>query len=76
MRRHPFQGFDVEVVARDKGGVQSLYEVKFIENKKSPQQSMPNDIDSSAPSGDVENDTNITQNPKSVKSKLSISRQL
>ena len=69
-------GFDVEVVVRDKGKKQFLYEVKFIENKKSSQQSMPVDTDSTAPKGDVGNDTKIPQKPNSVKSDFSLEDNL
>ncbi len=67
-----YNGFDVEVVIRDKGKKQFLYEVKFIENKKNSQQSMPTDADSPAPKGDVENDIRIPQNHKSVKNDFSL----
>ena len=65
-------GFDIEIVVRDKGKRQFLYEVKFIENKKSSQQGMSNDIDSPAPKGDAENNNKISQNPKSVNRQFSL----
>ena len=66
-----YNGYDVEIVVRDKGNTQFLYEVKFIENKKSSQQGMPTDVDSPAPKGDVENDTRIPQTPEFVKGEFS-----
>ncbi len=65
-------GFDIEVVVRDKGKKQFLYEVKFIENKKSSQQSMPTKVDSPAPKGDVENKNKLSQKPKTVKNDFSL----
>ncbi len=62
-----YNGFDVEIVVRDKGQKQFLYEVKFIDNKKSSQQSMPKGIDSPAPKGDVENKAIVSQKAKNVK---------
>ena len=67
-----YNGYDIEIVVRDKGKKQFLYEVKFIENKKSSQQSMSTDADSSAPKGDVENDLKIPQNSQSVKNDFSL----
>ena len=58
-----YNGYDVEIVVRDKGEKQFLYEMKFIKNKKSPQQSMPEKTDSTAPLGDVEDNNSISQNP-------------
>ena len=53
-------GYNVEILFRDKGNTTPLYEVKFI--KKSSQQSMPNKIDSTASLEDVENNNSVSQN--------------
>jgi len=69
---HKFKGtyenYDIEILVRDKGKRQFLYEIKFKENKKSPQQSMTDKSASTAPLGDVENDTRISQKKQSVNS--------
>ena len=54
----------MDIVVRDKGKRQFLYEVKFIQNKKSSQQSTGAKAPPTAPNGDVENKSIITQNPK------------
>lgn len=55
-----YDGFDIEVVVRDKGAKQFLYEMKFIEKEKSSQQSMTDESASPAPLGDAENELIIT----------------
>lgn len=62
-------GYDIEFLVRDKGKNQYLYEAKFIENKKSSQQSIANDVASTAPNGDVENSKSIPQKNGTVNSK-------
>ena len=64
-----YEGFDIEVVIRDKGAKQFLYEIKFVEKEKSPQQSMTDESASPAPLGDAENKPIITHSEK--KSNLS-----
>lgn len=59
-----YDGFDIEVVVRDKGSKQFLYEIKFIEKEKSPQQSMTDESASPAPLGDAENKLIITHSEK------------
>ena len=59
-----YDGFDIEVVVRDKGSKQFLYEIKFIEKEKSPQQSMTDESASPAPLGDAENKAIITHSEK------------
>lgn len=59
-----YDGFDIEVVVRDKGSKQFLYEIKFIEKEKSPQQSMTDESASPAPLGDAENKPIITHSEK------------
>ena len=59
-----YDGFDIEVVVRDKGSKQFLYEIKFIEKEKSPQQSMTDESASPAPLGDAENNPIITHSEK------------
>lgn len=59
-----YDGFDIEVVVRDKGSNQFLYEIKFIEKEKSPQQSMTDESASPAPLGDAENKPIITHSEK------------
>ena len=62
---HSFKGnygdFEIEALIRDKGAKQFLYEIKFIENEKSSQQSMTDKSASPAPKGDVENNAIISQ---------------
>ena len=59
-----YDGFDIEAVVRDKGAKQFLYEIKFIEKEKSPQQSMTDESASPAPLGDAENRPIITHSEK------------
>ena len=59
-------GFDVDIVIRDKGKKQFLYEVKFI-NKKSSQQSSTDKTARPAPYGDVENGKTISHQKNGVK---------
>ncbi len=65
-------GFDVDIVIRDKGKTQFLYEVKFIEHKKSPKQSMPDKSDSTAPKGDVWDADMVSDNDPKVKQEFSV----
>ena len=71
-----YDGFDIEVVVRDKGTKQFLYEIKFIEKEKSSQQSMTDESASPAPLGDAENETIITySNQKSNTSDAKTSKK-
>ena len=56
-----YGNYDVEILVRDKGSKQFLYEMKFIEKKKSSQQSMTDNSASTAPTGDVENTPIVPQ---------------
>lgn len=68
-------GYSVEMLVRDKGDKQYLYEVKFIKTKKDPQQSMADKSAFPAPEGDVEDGEIIPQIEESVNSKFSISEE-
>lgn len=59
-------GYSVEMLVRDKGNKQYLYEVKFIKTKKDPQQSMADKSAFPAPEGDVEDGEIIPQTEASV----------
>lgn len=69
-------GYSVEILVRDKGDKQYLYEVKFIKTKKDPQQSMADKSAFPAPEGDVEDGEIIPQTEESVNSKFSISEEI
>lgn len=68
-------GYSVEMLVRDKGDKQYLYEVKFIKTKKDPQQSMADKSAFPAPEGDVEDGEIIPQTEGSVNRKYSISEE-
>ena len=65
--------YTLDILFRDKGTKQYLYEIKFIDNKKSSQQSMADKTASTAPKGDVENKNSITHDAKEVNSELKFS---
>ena len=54
-------GYTVGIFVRDKEAKQYLYEVKFIESKKSPQQSMARELAFPAPKGDAEDKGIVSQ---------------
>ena len=66
------EGFEVDNVIRDKGNAQFLYEMKFIENKKSSKQSMTEKSASTAPKGDVWNNETVAQPDNKVKQEFSV----
>lgn len=66
-------GYSVEILVRDKGDKQYLYEVKFIKTKKNPQQSMTDKSAFPAPEGDAEDGEIIPRIEETVNSKSSIS---
>ena len=68
-------GYSVEILVRDKGDKQYLYEVKFIKTKKDPQQSMADKSAFPAPEEDVEDGEIIPQIEESVNRKFSISTE-
>ncbi len=62
-----YEGFEIEAVVCDNGAKQFLYEIKFIEKEKSPQQRLVDEATSTAPIGDVENNAIVTRSEKKVK---------
>lgn len=70
-----YNGYDIEIVIRDKGAKQYLYEIKFIDpkNKKSSRQSMTEYSASPASqSEDATSKYNIPQTKQPVNKKLSV----
>ena len=59
-------GYDVEILVRDKGKTQYLYEVKFIENKKSSQHMYAEKTAPSAAQAVVENSDIVAQEKANV----------
>ena len=68
-------GYSVEILVRDKGDKQYLYEVKFIKTKKDPQQSMTDKSAFPAPEGDAEDGEIIPRIEETVNRKFSISEE-
>ena len=68
-------GYLVEILVRDKGDKQYLYEVKFKGIKKDPQQSMAGKSAFPAPKGDAEDGEIIPQERDSVNTESEISQE-